>query len=69
MALNTLRKPFAKLKRLKQLSGSSGWPYTNGEKANGTVTANGALKNHDAKEMAEEWRKRSESRKRKSAQE
>lgn len=68
MALNVIRNPFAKLKSLKQPSGSSEWLHTDGQKANGTITASGAQKKHDAKEIAEERRKRSASRKRKNAQ-
>jgi hypothetical protein len=67
MALNVIRKPLAKLKRLKQPSQSSERLYTDGQKANGTATANGPQKKHDAKEIAEERRKRSASRKRKNA--
>jgi hypothetical protein len=68
MALVILRKPFAKLKSLKDLSGLSKPLYANGDKANGTVAANGSPKEHVVKDIAEERRKRSESRKRKSAQ-
>jgi hypothetical protein len=68
MALYVLRKPFAKLKSLKDPPGLSKSLYTNGDKANGTVVVNGAPKEHVAKDIAEERRKRSESRRRKSAQ-
>jgi hypothetical protein len=68
MALNVLRKPFAKLKSLKESSGSSKSSYTDGEEANGTLKVNGTPKEHGAKGITEERCKRSESRKRKSAQ-
>ncbi len=68
MDLDVLRKPFARLKNLKESSRSSKSPCTGGDEARGAVTGNGAPKEHDAKVIAEERRKRSESRKRKSAQ-